>query len=205
MVKGNEKHSKKGKVVDRSSAKESNPTKDQGHAFKCVPLSVNVIFEKCIKNDPQKMAIVEELGFGALSYLPNYYLNHKELMQLFKRFNIIDNTIHAVAGEVEITTEMIGKAFGLKYTGTTCAEKVTIKGLSEDDEHIFKFFQGKSQAALKELVFKTLINSEANMDKFKRAFLLYIQKVFFLPTSAPNVTQRALPTIFDLQNTRKKN
>ncbi|MED6148021.1 hypothetical protein PIB30_049250 [Stylosanthes scabra] len=31
------------------------------------------------------------------------------------------------------------------------------------------------------------------------------RKCFFLPTSAPNVTPRALPTIFDLQNTRKKN
>ncbi|MED6155152.1 hypothetical protein PIB30_002881 [Stylosanthes scabra] len=89
MVKGNGKPSKKGKAVQR---KESNPTKDQGHAFKCVPLSVNVIFEKCTKKDPQKMDIVEELGFGSLQYLPNYYLKHKVLMQLFKRFNTIDNT-----------------------------------------------------------------------------------------------------------------
>ncbi|MED6120713.1 hypothetical protein PIB30_023644 [Stylosanthes scabra] len=146
------------------------------------------------------MAIVKELSFGSLSYLPNYYLKHKVLMQLFKRFNIIDNTIHAVAGEVEITTEKIGKAFGLKYT-----EKVTTKGLSEEDERIFKFFQGKSQAGLMELIFKTPIDSEANRDKFKRAFLLYIQKVFFIPTSAPNITSRALPTIYDMQNTRKKN
>ncbi|MED6142807.1 hypothetical protein PIB30_001006 [Stylosanthes scabra] len=126
-------------------------------------------------------------------------------MKLFKRFNTIDNTIHAVAGEVEITTEKIGKAFGLKYTGTTYPDKVTTKGLSEEDERVFKFFQGKSQHALKELIFNTPIDSDANKDKFKRAFLLYIQKCFFLPTSAPNVTPRALPTIFDLENMRKKN
>ncbi|MED6191734.1 hypothetical protein PIB30_003076 [Stylosanthes scabra] len=184
MVKGNGKSSKKGKAAQ---PKESPQKKDQGHAFKCVPLSVNVIFEKCIKDDPQKRAIVEELGFGSLKYLPNYYLKHKVLMQLFKRFNTIDNTNHAVAGEVEITTEKIRKSFGLKYTGTTYPDK------------------GKSQRALKELIFNTPIDSDANRDKFKRAFLLYIQKCFFLPTSAPNVTPRALPTIFDLQNTRKKN
>ncbi|MED6205796.1 hypothetical protein PIB30_021082 [Stylosanthes scabra] len=148
MVKGNGKSSKKA-----AQRKESPQKKDQGHAFKYVPLSVNVIFEKCIKEDPQKMAIVEELGSGSLQYLPNYYLKHKVLMHLFKRFNTIDNTIHTVAGEVEITTEKIGKAFGLKCTGTTYPDK----------------------------------------------------KCFFLPTSAPNVTPRALPTIFDLQNTRKKN
>ncbi|MED6192728.1 hypothetical protein PIB30_012898 [Stylosanthes scabra] len=151
MVKGNGKPSKKGKVVDHSPAKNSNPTKD-----------------------------------------------------LFKRFNIIDNTIHAVAGEVQITTEKIGEAFGLKYTGTTYPEKVNTKELSAEDEQIFMFFQGKSQVALKELVFKTPVDTEANRGKFNRAFLLYIQKCFFLPTSAPNVTPRALPTIFDLQNTRKK-
>ncbi|MED6176976.1 hypothetical protein PIB30_093337 [Stylosanthes scabra] len=38
-----------------------------------------------------------------------------------------------------------------------------------------------------------------------RAFVLYIQKCFLLPTSAANVTQRALPTIFDVENTRRRN
>ncbi|MED6147099.1 hypothetical protein PIB30_040809 [Stylosanthes scabra] len=230
MVNGNGKPSKKGKAVKHSPAKESNPKKDvristlQGHAFRCVPLSVNVIFEKCLKKDPQKHAIVDELGFGSLSYLPNYYLKQKVLMQIFKRFDLYDITIHAVAGEVEITTEKIGKAFGLKYTGeveittekigkafglkytgTTYAERVTIKDLSEEDECIFKFFQGKSQAALKDLIFNKPVDTEENRNKFKRAFLLYIQKCFLLPTSAPNVTRRALPTIFDLENTRNKN
>ncbi|MED6118272.1 hypothetical protein PIB30_001506 [Stylosanthes scabra] len=171
MVKGNGKSQKKGKAAQ---PKESPQKKDQGHVFKCVPLSVNVIFDKCINKDPQKKAIVEELGFGSMQYLQNYYLKHQVLMQLFKRFNTIDNTIHAVAGEVEITTEKIGKAFGLKYTETTYPDKVTTKGPSEEDERIFKFFQGKSQHALKELIFNTPIDSDANRDKFKRAFLLYI-------------------------------
>ncbi|MED6155687.1 hypothetical protein PIB30_007196 [Stylosanthes scabra] len=108
---------------------------------RCIPLSINVIFEKCLKKDPQKKAIVDELGFGALSYLPNYYLKQKVLMQIFKRSEMIDNTIHVVVGEVEITTEKIGKAFGFKYTGTTYPKRVNVKELSEHDERIFKFFQ----------------------------------------------------------------
>ncbi|MED6142806.1 hypothetical protein PIB30_001005 [Stylosanthes scabra] len=63
MVKGNRKSQNKGKAAQTS---ESPQKKDQGHAFKCVPLSMNVIFDKCINNDPQKKAIVEELGFGSL-------------------------------------------------------------------------------------------------------------------------------------------
>ncbi|MED6200990.1 hypothetical protein PIB30_090615 [Stylosanthes scabra] len=46
---------------------------------------------------------------------------------------------------------------------------------------------------------------EENKVLFKRAFLLYIQKCFLIPTSAPNVTPRALPALFDLENTRNKN
>ncbi|MED6149470.1 hypothetical protein PIB30_062793 [Stylosanthes scabra] len=40
-------------------------------------------------------------------------------MQIYNRFDTYENTIHAVAGDFEITTEKIGKALGLKHTGRT--------------------------------------------------------------------------------------
>ncbi|MED6171849.1 hypothetical protein PIB30_044635 [Stylosanthes scabra] len=38
-----------------------------------------------------------------------------------------------------------------------------------------------------------------------RAFVLFIRKCFLLPTSPTNVTLRALRTIFDIENTRRRN
>ncbi|MED6178397.1 hypothetical protein PIB30_107204, partial [Stylosanthes scabra] len=78
------------------------------------------------------------MGFGALSNLPNYYLKQKVLKELFNRFDIYDNTIHAVAGEVEITTKKIGDALGLSSTGKPFPDKVVPKELSDEDHAVFK-------------------------------------------------------------------
>ncbi|MED6197154.1 hypothetical protein PIB30_054075 [Stylosanthes scabra] len=140
----------------------------QGHDFRCVPKSVAVIFHNFLNKDPQKRALVDKLGFGMFSNLPNYYLEQKVLKQIYNCFDTYDNTIHTVAGEVEITTEKIGKALGLNHTGSTYDDKIIPKELSGGG-------------------------------------LRCLQKCFLLPTSAPNVTPRALPTLFDLENTRNKN
>ncbi|MED6135993.1 hypothetical protein PIB30_051861 [Stylosanthes scabra] len=66
-------------------------------------------------------------------------------------------------------------------------------------------FQGKTQAELTMLVKRTPVDTEANRNLFKRAFLIFIQKVFLLPTSSLNVTPKALPTLFGLENTRSRN
>ncbi|MED6167452.1 hypothetical protein PIB30_002934 [Stylosanthes scabra] len=128
-----------------------------------------------------------------------------EKRDIFLRFEPYDHTIYAIAVDVEITTEKIGKELGLKYTGTTYPERVVSKDLNDDDYAVFKRFQGISQAALKKLIFTTPVDTDENRDLFKRAFLLYIQKCFLLPTSAANITPRALPTIFNLENTRHQN
>ncbi|MED6212128.1 hypothetical protein PIB30_080304 [Stylosanthes scabra] len=186
MVNGTGKGSKKGNATKCAPANESKPKKDQSHDFRCVPKSVAVIFDKCLNNDAEKRALVDELGFGVFSHLPNYHLKQKVLKQIYNRFNTYDNTIHAVAGEVEITIEKIGKAICLNHTGTTYDDKITPRELSREDYNVYKFFKGKTQAALSSLIFNT-------------------KKCFLLPTSAPNVTPRALPTIFNLENTRNKN
>ncbi|MED6143924.1 hypothetical protein PIB30_010281 [Stylosanthes scabra] len=151
------------------------------------------------------MKIVEELGFGAFKHLPLYYLKHQVLKQIFICFEPDDDIIHAISRDVEITTEKIGKALGLKYTGSTYPEKVVSKDLNDDDYAVFKYFQGISQAALKKLIFQTPVDTDKNRNLFKRAFLLYIQKCFLLPTSTANISPRALPTIFNLENTRHQN
>ncbi|MED6185495.1 hypothetical protein PIB30_057643 [Stylosanthes scabra] len=84
-------------------------------------------------------------------------------------------------------------------------ERVSEKDLNDEDYAIFKIFQGKSQADLTMLVKRTPIDIEANRNLFKRAFLIFIQKVFLLATSSLNVTPKALPTLFGLENTRERN
>ncbi|MED6147740.1 hypothetical protein PIB30_046609 [Stylosanthes scabra] len=201
MVKEN--LSKKGKALKKSRKprKDSKPKKDQGHEFRCVPKSVAVIFKECLNKNPEKKALVEEMGFGVLSNIPNYYLKQKVLKEVFNHFDMYDNTIHAVTGEVEITTKKIGDALSLFSIGTSFPDKVIPKDLSKEDYAVCKFFQGKTQAALSKLIMDT----NENKRLFMRAFILFIQKCFLLATSSTNVTPRAYPTLFDVENTKQRN
>ncbi|MED6136806.1 hypothetical protein PIB30_059227 [Stylosanthes scabra] len=155
--------SKKGKAVSKSSKprKDGKPKKDQGHEFRCIPKMVAGIFRECLDKNPEKRALVEEMGFGVLSNLPNYYLKQKVLKELFNRFDIYDNTTHAVAGEVEITTKKIGDALGTPFP-----DKVVPKDLGNE---------GKTQAQLGKLITDTPVDTVENRRLFMRAFLLFIQ------------------------------
>ncbi|MED6172204.1 hypothetical protein PIB30_047866 [Stylosanthes scabra] len=164
MVKENV--SKKGKALSKSSKprKDGKPKKDQGHEFRCVPKMVAGIFSECLDSNPEKRALVEEIGFGVLSNLLNYYLKQKVLKELFNCFDIYNNIIHMVAGEVEITTKKIRDALGLSSTGTPFPNKVVPKELSDED-----------------------------------------YACFLLATSSANVTPRAYPTLYDVENTKQRN
>ncbi|MED6124055.1 hypothetical protein PIB30_055376 [Stylosanthes scabra] len=100
----------------------------------------------------------------------------KVLKELINRYDIYDNTIHPVAREVEITAHKIGNALDLSST-----------------------------AALSKLIMDTPLDTDENKRLFMRAFVLFIQKCFLMATSSANVTSRALPTIFDVENTKERN
>ncbi|MED6174171.1 hypothetical protein PIB30_066470 [Stylosanthes scabra] len=233
-----------GKSIKQS--KGGKPKKDQGHEFRCIPKTVAGIFRGCLDTSPEKRALVDEMDFGVLSNIPNYYLKQKVLKELFNRFDIYDNTIHAVAGEVEITTKKIGDALGLSSTGIYITpfcfgirfyinfksdsllfiefsllrcnksgsthpigkpfpDKVVPKELSDEDHAVYKFFQGKTQAQLGRLIMDTPVDTVENKRLFMRAFLLFVQKTFLLATSSANVTPRAYPTFYDVENTKQRN
>ncbi|MED6219439.1 hypothetical protein PIB30_035842 [Stylosanthes scabra] len=194
-----------GKKQKKSQKQSSPKKKDQGHHFRCLPKTVASMYNECLRRDAQKMALIKEIGFDAFSHLPSYNLKQHMLKELVNIFNIHDNTIHSVRGDVEITTDKIGKALGLSWNGEPFDDKVNENDLSDEDHCIFKMFQGKSQAELTMLVKRTPVDIEANRNLFKRAFLIFIQKVFLLPTSSPNITPKALPTLFGLENTRARN
>ncbi|MED6187484.1 hypothetical protein PIB30_076900 [Stylosanthes scabra] len=190
------------KELDKSSKQRrgGKPKKDQGHEFRCIPKTVAGIFRECLDKNPEKRALVEEMGFGVLSNLPNYYLKQKVLKELFNHFDIYDNTIHAVTGEVEITTKKIGDALGTPFP-----DKVVPKELGDEDFAVYKFFQGKTQAQLGKLIMDTPVDTVENKRLSMRAFLLFIQKSFLLATFSTNVTPRAYPTLYDVENTKQRN
>ncbi|MED6223985.1 hypothetical protein PIB30_079447 [Stylosanthes scabra] len=191
-------------TANKGKAVAEPAKKNQGHEFRCLPKTVAQMFIY-LKEHPEKRALVDEMGFGALSYLPNEYLNQRLLRQIYDRYDIYDNTIYSDAATVSITTEKIGHALGLSLRGTHYDIKVDKKKLSQEDIEVYNFFQGTTTVALQNLIKTTPVNTDENKKLWMRAFMLFVQQVFLLPNSMAKITPMALPTIFDLENTRNRN
>ncbi|MED6115548.1 hypothetical protein PIB30_091737 [Stylosanthes scabra] len=158
------------KAAAKSTEKQSKaPAKSTNknvtrHEFRCLSKTVAQMFIY-INGEPEKRALVDDMGFGGLSYLPNEYLNQRLLKQIYDRYDVHDNTIYSDAAAVKITTDKIGHALGLSSRGTPYDTKVAKNELSEEDK----------------------------------------EKVFLLPNSTAKICPAALPTLFDLENTRNRN
>ncbi|MED6139448.1 hypothetical protein PIB30_083913 [Stylosanthes scabra] len=158
-----------------------------------------------INGEPEKRSFVDDMGFGGLSYLPNEYLNQRLLKQIYDRYDIHDNTIYSDAAAVKITTDKIGHALGLSSRGTPYDTKVARNELSEEDKEVHDYFKGFTTVALQDLIKATPVETEENKKLWMRAFILFVQKVFFFPNSTAKICAAALPTLFDLENTRHRN
>ncbi|MED6162370.1 hypothetical protein PIB30_069821, partial [Stylosanthes scabra] len=191
-------------AANKGKAVAEPAKKNQGHEFRCLPKTVTQMFIY-LKEHPEKRALVDRMGFGALSYLPNEYLNQRLLRQIYDRYDIYDNTIYSDAAAVSITTEKIGHALGLSSRGTHYDMKVDKKKLSQEDIEVYNFFQGTTTVALQNLIKTTPVDTDVNKKLWMRAFMLFVQQVFLLPNSTAKITPMALPTIFDLENTRNRN
>ncbi|MED6217162.1 hypothetical protein PIB30_015060 [Stylosanthes scabra] len=129
---------------------EAESSKNQGHFFRSLTTTVASMFHY-LKDYPDKLRLVNEMGFDELSHLPANKLDQQLLKQIYDRFDIHDNTIYSDAAAVKLTTRKIGDALGLCSTGTTYETKVVRKNLSQEDKDVHKFFQGKTAVELIEL------------------------------------------------------
>ncbi|MED6152015.1 hypothetical protein PIB30_087824, partial [Stylosanthes scabra] len=129
-----------------------------------------------INGEPEKRTLVDDMGFGGLSYLPNEYLNQRLLKQIYDRYDVHDNTIYSDVAAVKITTDKIGHALGLSSRGTPYDTKVARNELSEEDKEVYDYFKGFTTVALQDLIKATPVDTEENKKLWMRAFILFVQK-----------------------------
>ncbi|MED6201596.1 hypothetical protein PIB30_096609, partial [Stylosanthes scabra] len=132
-------------------------------------------------------------------------LKNRLLKQIYDRYDVHDNTIYSDAAVVKITTDKIGHALGLSSRGTPYDTKVARNELSEEDKEVHDYFKGFTTVALQDLIKATPVDTKENKKLWMRAFILFVQKVFLLPNSTAKTCAAALPTLFDLENTRNRN
>ncbi|RYR04541.1 hypothetical protein Ahy_B06g084301 isoform A [Arachis hypogaea] len=127
----------------------------QTKELKCATRLLSEKFEKM--SEPKK-AIVRELGFGGLMHIPPMNVPHKLLKELANSFKL--GKTHWKPAMV--TPKTISLTLGLNASGDLFGNKVSYKNLSEENQLIFRRFQGNT---LKQLTDEMMsINVESEQD-----------------------------------------
>ncbi|MED6165645.1 hypothetical protein PIB30_101645 [Stylosanthes scabra] len=166
-------------------AKREAKRPDKRSDSRCTPLKFRKIYDRL---SDEKKALIDEMGLGAFQHLPNFYINYKILIELVRSYDIFTNTISTSVGDL---FEKRQKEFEDK--------------LNEEEKEALDLFKGKSLTFVQDMVKDCPIETDQQKRAFKRAFALFIQKSFLLPTSSAYISPVHLPVIRDVDNTQGKN
>ncbi|MED6112137.1 hypothetical protein PIB30_058954 [Stylosanthes scabra] len=190
-------------AAEKQKKKKTDVQYDKGHRTRCSPSELAKTYKDL---GDQKRALVHEMGFGVLAEnMSNYYFNNLIMMELADSFHIPDSTNRTNVGKFKIDATKVGHAFGLNAQGGLYRHKVIKKQVTAAQHEVVKAFRGKTLADLRDMVYTIPLNSEENITKFKRAFILYVQKTVLCPNNSNPLSPKILPTILDVSNPREMN
>ncbi|MED6116478.1 hypothetical protein PIB30_100728 [Stylosanthes scabra] len=126
-------------------------------------------------------------------------------MELVDSFNTNDNSMRTTLGRIKLDASKIGDALGLNARGNTYEKKIDNKKLSDDHKAAINSFKGVTILSLKRTIIETTVDSEENTRKFKRAFILFIQKTFLCATNFNPLSPKHFPAIVNVDNPRQMN
>ncbi|MED6162209.1 hypothetical protein PIB30_068252 [Stylosanthes scabra] len=187
--------------VQKEKKKHNGKKYDKTHKMRCTPHDVAQLLAK-LSN--AQMRIMREMDFSALENLSVFNVNIKVMMEIVESFHVQDSTIRTNLGKVTINAAKIGHALGLNARGHRYEQKLYNKKLSKGKKAI-QSFKGALLFSLKNMVEEIESNSEENIKKFKRAFILYTQKSILCPNSSTPIFPKHFPAIVDVENPRARN
>ncbi|MED6174244.1 hypothetical protein PIB30_067267 [Stylosanthes scabra] len=126
-------------------------------------------------------------------------------MELVDSFNTNDNSMRTTLGRIKLDASKIGDALGLNARGNTYEKKIENKKLSDEQKAAVNSFKGVTILSLKRTIIETTVDSEENTRKFKRAFILFIQKAFLCATNSNPLSPKHFPAIVNVDNPREMN
>ncbi|RYQ96666.1 hypothetical protein Ahy_B08g092508 [Arachis hypogaea] len=174
----------------------------QTNDLKCATKLLSEKFEK--KSEPKK-EIIHELGFGGLMNIPPMNVPHKLLKELANSFKLGKNTLETSYGSFQIKPKTIRAAFGLNASGDLFPDKVSYKNLFEENQLIFRRFQGNTLKKLTDEMMSIGVENEQDRLMFKRIFIFYIQMAFLFPSTITKVSPVHIALIFEMEKITKGN
>ncbi|RYR03340.1 hypothetical protein Ahy_B06g082228 [Arachis hypogaea] len=170
--------------------------------LKCATRLLSKKFKKM--SEPKK-EIIRELGFGGLMNIPPMNVPHKLLKELANSFKLGKNTLETSYGSFKIKPKTIGAAFGLNTSRDLFPDKVSYKNLSEENQLIFRRFQGNTLKKLTDEMMSIGVENEQDRLMFKRIFILYIQMAFLSSSTITKVSPVHIAPIFEMEKITEGN
>ncbi|MED6114708.1 hypothetical protein PIB30_083023 [Stylosanthes scabra] len=175
---------------------------NKSNRTRCSPSDVAKLLEKL--SSVQK-AVVRDMGFGALENLSILNISKKMMMELVDSFNTNDNSMRTTLGRIKLDASKIGDALGLNARGNTYEKKIDNKKLSDEQKATVNSFKGVTILSLKRTIIETTVGSKESTRKFKKAFILFVQKTFLCATNSNSLSPKHFPAIANVDNPRQMN
>ncbi|QHO11703.1 uncharacterized protein DS421_15g500470 [Arachis hypogaea] len=157
------------------------------HYCRCQTKAIATVYREM---GQEKKDIVEEMGFGGLTHVPEMNVFDTLLIELLDRFDVESGCLKTLQGTIYITPRKVAAALG-------------ITNGAESSRKIFDSVKNISLATLTKNVLDMSVEGEENQKKFKRTFVVFIQKCFLLPTTVNVASPIHKPPIFHIDIIRE--
>ncbi|KAL4316121.1 uncharacterized protein DS421_15g506660 [Arachis hypogaea] len=143
------------------------------------------------------------MRFGALAHVPEMNASHALMRELIDCYNQYHGYLKTLHGKINITPHKIAAALGINHGRNHFAEKVEYGRLNEADKAIFDSLKCVTLGSLTKSVLDMSVEGEENRQKFRKTFVVFIQKCFLLPTTVSMASPIHKPPIFHVDNIRQ--
>ncbi|MED6146475.1 hypothetical protein PIB30_034703 [Stylosanthes scabra] len=185
---------------NRNNGNENYSEETEG--TRCSPSDVAKLLKKL---SCEQKTVVRDMSFGVLKNFSILNISKITMMELVDCFNTNDNSTRTTLGRITLNASKIRHALGLKARGSTYEKKIDKKKLSDERKAAVNSFKGASIVSLKRTMIETKLDSEGNTRKFKRAFILYIQKTFLCATNSTPLSLKHFLAIVNVDNSKQMN
>ncbi|RYR75524.1 hypothetical protein Ahy_A01g000066 [Arachis hypogaea] len=148
----------------------------------------------------EKKDIVKKMGFGVLAHVPEMNVSHALLRELIDCYDDTKGCLKTLQEKIYITPRKVAAALGINNGENCFDENVDYTKLNLEDKAIFDSVKNISLATLTRNVLDMSIEGEENWQKFKRTFVVFIQKRFLLPTTISVASSIHKLSIFHVDN-----
>ncbi|KAL4299757.1 hypothetical protein AHAS_Ahas17G0132800 [Arachis hypogaea] len=179
---------------------------------RCSPSYIHDMMSTLTKNNSiEKLAEIDEIGFGFLRLLPNWSVKQAIMVHLAESYEIKPRTLILDVGNTLLNAELIGRVFGIPSQGKfvqislgirilPCTDALTccrqsIPSLDDNNSShvaIKKRIHRRTTTELQDLVYSCPMATESDRMEFRRYVLLVVMKMFLCPTT--QVTQQWFDT-----------